>query len=137
MTLVVDASMALSWMLADEVGPEPSVAGGRVVAEGAIVPSFWRLEVANALRNAVRRKRCSEIDATRALHWFDNLRIEVDPETDRHAWGETRRLSKRHDLTLYDAAYLELALRRRLPLASRDDALLAAAQARGVETVIE
>jgi predicted nucleic acid-binding protein len=137
LTLVVDASMALAWMLADEAGPEPSAAEQRVVAEGAVVPSFWRLEVANALRNAVRRKRCSEFDATRSLHLFDRLRIEVDPESDIHAWGATRKLSRQYDLTVYDAAYLELAIRRKLPLASRDDELLAAARKARVETVTE
>ena len=129
--------MALAWVLADEAGPEPSAAKQRAAAEGAMVPSFWRLEVANALRNAVRRKRCSEIDATRSLHLFDELEINVDAETDSHAWGETRTLSRKYNLTLYDAAYLELAIRRRLPLASRDEELLAAARKARVDTVRE
>ena len=136
MTLVVDASVAIAWLDFEE-GEPAEAALTRVENEGAIVPSLWRLEIANVLRTAVRRKRIDEIFVTRSLARLERLRIVIDAETDRHAWGETRRLSKRHDHTLNDAAYLELAIRRELPLASRDDELLAAARAAGVETVTE
>ena len=99
----------------------------RVATEGALVPSTWRLEVANVLRNAVRRGRCHAGYAERSLRRLGRLRISVDTETDRHAWGATRELSREHNLALYDAAYLELAVRRRQALASQDAALLKAA----------
>ena len=62
-----------------------------------------------------------------------SLPIEIDPETDLHAWTVTTKLAERFRLTVYDAAYLELAQRRRLPLATLDEALHAAARACGVE----
>ena len=135
MSLVVDASMAIAWLFADERGPGPEAVLGRVVREGAIVPSLWRLEVANVLRNAVRRRRCDEGYATRSLERLGRLRIAVDPETDSHAWGATRRLSLQHGLTLYDAAYLEVAVRRKLPLASCDAQLLKAARKAQLEVM--
>ena len=100
----------------------------RVAAEGALVPAIWRLEVANVLRNAVRRGRCDEGYATRSLRRLGRLRIAVDAETDGQAWGATRELSIEHDLTVYDAAYLELAIRRGQALATRDVAPLRAAR---------
>ena len=100
-----------------------------------MVPSIWRLEVANVLRNSVRRRRCSDDYAERCLQRLGRLRITIDSETDRHAWGDTRALSREHNLTLYDAAYLELAIRLRRPLASRDAALLSAARTVGIDAV--
>jgi predicted nucleic acid-binding protein len=104
----------------------------QVVREGAIVPSLWRLEVANVLRNAVRRGRCDEAYADRSLGRLGRLAIRSDEETDDRAWGATRTLSREENLTLYDAAYLELAVRKGASLASCDAALLAAAARRKV-----
>jgi len=87
------------------------------------------------LRNAVRRKRCGVGYATRSLMRLDRLPILVDAETDTHAWGRTRQLSIEYDLTLYDAAYLELAVRRSLPLASHDAALVEAGQKARIEVL--
>ncbi len=103
-----------------------------VAREGAVVPSLWRLEVANVLRNAVRRGRCDEAYASRSLARLGRLLITTDEETDDHAWGETRSLSREENLTLYDAAYLELAKRKSACLASCDAALLAAAARRNL-----
>lgn len=133
MTLVLDASMTIAWLFDDERTEAAQAVMMRVVAEGAIVPSLWRLEVANMLRNAVRRLRCDDDFADRSLARLDRLRIHIDDETDVHAWGATRRLSREEGLTLYDAAYLELALRRSLPLASCDGELIEAAKRRSVE----
>jgi predicted nucleic acid-binding protein len=127
--------MAIAWLFTDERLGAPEAVLHRVAAEGAVVPSLWRLEVANVLRNAVRRRRCDEGYARRSLQRLGRLRIAVDPDTDTQAWGSTRQLSIRHDLTLYDAAYLELALRRRLPLASCDAALIEAGRAAGLEVL--
>jgi predicted nucleic acid-binding protein len=107
----------------------------RVTDEGAIVPSLWRLEVANVLRNAVRRGRCDHAYVDRSLDRLRRLPIRVDAETDEHAWGATRALSQAHALTLYDAAYLELALRERSPVASCDLDLVGAAHLAGLETL--
>lgn len=135
MSLVVDASMAIAWLFAAERAEAPRSALRRVVAEGAVVPSLWRLEVANVLQNAVRRGRCGQAYADRSLERLQRLRIAVDSETDKQAWGETRRLALAHGLSSYDAAYLELALRLKRPLASCDAALISAAQHVGLEVL--
>jgi predicted nucleic acid-binding protein len=135
MSLVLDASMTIAWLFRDERSATPQSVLRRVAREGAWVPSLWRLEVANVLRNAVRRKRCDEGYATRCLERLNRLRIIIDSETAAQAWGTTRRLSSEHDLTLYDAAYLELAVRRRRPLASVDAVLIAAAKRIGLDVL--
>ena len=127
--------MTVAWLFTTERTAVPRVTLRRVAADGAIVPSLWRLEVANVLRNAVRRGRCEEAYADRCLQRLARLRIAVDAETDLHAWGETRRIAGKHNLTLYDAAYLELALRRQWPLASCDTALVNAALIAGIDVL--
>jgi predicted nucleic acid-binding protein len=135
MSIVVDASMAIAWLFHGERTDTPQTMLRRVVVEGALVPSLWRLEVANVLRNAVRRKRCDSGYATKCLQRLGRLSIVVDQETDTHAWGRTRQLSTEYDLTAYDAAYLELALRRHSPLASCDSALIEAGRKAGLEVL--
>jgi predicted nucleic acid-binding protein len=132
--LILDASMAIAWVFEDE-GPPPLNILSRVRAEGAIVPSLWRLEVASALRSAVLRRRYTEKFASECLVDLGTLPIVVDGETDRHAWGRTRELSNEYALTVYDAAYLELAMRRRLPLASCDTELVKAAKRARIEVL--
>ncbi len=135
MSIVIDASITIAWLFEDERTAAAHAILGRVIAEGAFVPGLWRLEVANVLRNAVRRQRCDEAYADRSLARLSRLPIECDEETERNAWGATLALSRREHLTVYDAAYLELALRRCAPLATCDAALLAAAARRQVETL--
>lgn len=135
MSLVVDASMAVAWLFDDEHTNAAHNTLLRVAAEGAIVPSLWRLEVANVLRNAVRKGRCDEGYVDESLARLARLPIEIDDETDLHAWGETLRLSREESLTPYDATYLELALRRKSPLASGDGDLIRAARKRAVEVI--
>ena len=127
--------MTVAWLFDDERTDAAHAVMRRVVAEGAIVPSLWRLEVANVLRNAVRRGRCNEAYVDRSLARLARLAITRDQETDDHAWGSTRTLARKEGLSLYDAAYLELAIRGRMSLASCDKALLAAAARRKVEVL--
>ncbi|HWY14728.1 MAG TPA: type II toxin-antitoxin system VapC family toxin [Rhizomicrobium sp.] len=87
------------------------------------------------LQNAVRRKRCDEAFATRCLERLRRLPIAFDAETDAHAWGATRILALKHDLTVYDGAYLELAIRRKQPLASRDAALIRGGKKVGLDVL--
>jgi predicted nucleic acid-binding protein len=136
MSMLLDASMTMTWLSSDEQTAASRRLLQQVIAEGAVVPSLWRLEVANVLRNAVRRRRCDDLYADRSIMRLTDLRLQTDGETDLHAWGMTPELARTENLTLYDAAYLELALRRALPLASCDTELLAAAARRGVETLI-
>lgn len=132
MSLVLDASMSIAWLFEDERTEAALSVLRRVTAEGALVPSLWRLEVANVLRNATRRERCDEAYVDQSLARLGRLPIVVDTETDQQAWGATLKLAREEGLTPYDAAYLELALRRELPLASGDGNLVAAAKRRGV-----
>jgi predicted nucleic acid-binding protein len=125
-SVVIDASLTLSWYFEHECTPVIDAVLDRVAEDGAMTPALWRLEVANGLRMAMRRKRIDAAFRDRALTHLGELPIAVDPETDAHAWTTTLRLADRFDLTLYDAAYLELALRRSAPLATLDKALRSA-----------
>lgn len=133
MSLVLDASMTMAWLFIDERTPGALDVMHRVVEHGAVVPSLWRLEVANVLRNAERKGRCDAAFAEASLARLARLPITVDSETDTHAWGAIRMVSDAEALTPFDAAYLELALRKGLPLATTDTALIAAAQQRQVQ----
>lgn len=102
-----------------------------IVADGAWVPSLWRLHVGNALSVAMKRKRISRDFLDQTLADLALLNIRIDDETDSMAWIATLGLADRFGLTLYDAAYLELALRRNLLLATYDAALFQAASVAG------
>ena len=103
-----------------------------VTDNGAWVPGLWRLEVANILEMGVRRGRHDADFRDATLADLALLPVRVDPDTDRQAWGATAQLAARQRLTLYDAAYLELARRRGLPLATLDRELRTAASDEGV-----
>lgn len=129
MSVVLDSSATMAAVYSDEVSPAIRRVFELVAENGAWVPSLWPLEIANILEMGVRRGRHNAAfrDATLAdLQW---LPIHIDPETERYAWGATLKLAERHGLTLYDAAYLELAQRRGLPLATLDRDLRRAAEA--------
>ena len=99
------------------------------------MPALWRLEVANSLTVAVRRGRIDADFRRAALVDLALLDITTDDQTGVQAWGETLNMADRFQLTVYDAAYLELAERRTLPLATLDAELRAAAKALGVRLV--
>jgi len=132
MSLVLDSSVTLAWLYSDELTDPVRQVFERVTASRAWVPSLWRLEVANSLHMAVRRKRVSAAFRDASLADLALLNIAVDPDTDSFAWSATLRLAERFDLTLYDAAHLELAQRLSLPLASLDKELRAAGNTVGV-----
>jgi predicted nucleic acid-binding protein len=131
-SLILDASLTLSWYFEDERTPAIDTVLDQVVASGAVVPSLWRLEVANGFQMAIRRKRIDREFRDRALRELALLPITVDPDTDTYVWSSSLQLADQFDLTVYDAVYLELARRRGLPLASLDEKLGGAGQALGV-----
>jgi len=134
--LVLDASVTLAWALAGEVRSDDARALlERVADEAAVVPALWRLEVGNAMLSAERRNRIKPDRVDAVWRQLNDLPIEIDSETNTRAWNATADLARRHGLTLYDASYLELARRRRLPLATFDGALIRAAAAESVATV--
>ncbi len=103
-----------------------------VADEGAVVPSLWRLEVGNSLTVAMRRNRIDADFRRAVLADLALLDITTDTQTDAHAWSEALHLADRFRLTLYDAAYLELAQRQTLPLATLDSELRAAGETLGI-----
>lgn len=135
MSLVIDSSMTLAWSFEDEKSEESAAVLRRVAETGAVVPVLWRLEVLNGLQVALRRGRITVAYRDASLTDLRALPIAIDRGTNRHAWSATLRLCDRFGLTSYDAAYLELALRRRLPLATLDGGLARAAEAENVPLV--
>ena len=132
MSFVLDSSATLAWIYSDETTDAIRHVFDALSEDGAWVPGLWKLEVANILEMGVRRGRHDAAFRDATLADLALLSISLDPETDRQAWGPTVQLAARHRLTLYDAAYLELALRRGLPLATLDRELRSAASAEGV-----
>ena len=132
MSLVLDSSVALAWIYPAETTSAVLSVFEQVKRGGGWVPSLWRLEIMNVLQMGVRRRRHDEAFRDATLGDLTHIPLRVDPETDVHAWGATAMLCGRYGLTAYDAAYLELARRRALPLATLDLELRAAATAEGV-----
>lgn len=129
--IVVDASFVIAW--AYKEAPAALDDQIRRLAEDvACVPAHWTLEVANSLLNSERRRRINVHQRLEILTAIRLLPIEADSETWIRAWGDTMALARQYDLTSYDAAYLELALRRQSPLATFDEDLARAAHAAGV-----
>ena len=130
---VVDASMAFAWVLPSQASSAAEALLKRV-EEGAevVVPSLWFLEVANGLLVAERRKTIAAPERRLALERLSALSLAVDEVNARDAFGRTSALAEQYGLSVYDAAYLELALRRNLPLGTRDRALLSAAERSGI-----
>jgi len=133
--LVVDASIALTWCFEDEVTEATEAIGTRVDSEGAVVPDLWRLEVANALMLAERRGRLKRSNMEQRLELLAALPIAIDANTAIRAWTDTLLLARAERLTLYAAAYLELAIRRDVELATLDRDLRRAARKMGVAVV--
>ena len=133
--MVVDSSVILTWCFEDEQTAASLALLEQVVEHGAVAPTVWPLEVLNALVMAERRKRVIAAQRQRLTGFLRDLPIALDAETAAQAWSATVQLAERHRLTVYDAAYLELAQRRGLPLASLDNELRAAAEAVGVALV--
>ena len=129
--LVIDASAALEWVFTDEATAESDRLFERVAREGAMVPAIFHAELANVLLQAERRKRISRDYSTERLGVIAALRLTTNLDTIVRASRETLVLARQEGLTVYDASYLELAMRLAAELASRDQELLAAARRNG------
>ena len=130
--LVLDVSLSCAWCFADEASPAAWAVLERLQAAVAHLPALWVWETGNVLVQAERRGRISPAAIRTFLGLLESLPISIDQPTTTSAGHDTLALARNHRLTSYDAAYLELAMRRSLPLASRDLALQAAAQSEGV-----
>lgn len=130
---VLDSSVTMAWFFQDEAAPSTDeLLDGLNADARAVVAAHWALEVSNTLLMAERRKRSTVADSSHFLAILDALPIEADQETMTRATTTALALARTHGLTLYDGAYLELAMRRSLPLATLDRELRAAARKTGV-----
>ena len=127
---IVDASVSAAWFLPEEATPATEAMLHATATHDVWVPALWLLEVGNLLLTAQRRKRITADKRRELAAAAAALRIKVDREP--VAITALDDIAASHGLTAYDAAYLELALRRRLPLATLDDVLIAAMAKAGV-----
>jgi predicted nucleic acid-binding protein len=131
-SVVLDSSATLARAFPDEQTGSILEVFEFIAQFGAVVPQLWRIEVANSLNVGIRRRRVTMEDRAGILADLEDLPIVVDSETSNQSWGDTLALADKHHLTVYDATYLELALRLSLPLATLDDGLRSAALREGV-----
>ncbi len=131
--LVLDVSLSCAWCFADEASEAAWAILSRLQTSEAHVPSLWLWETANMLLQAERRNRITAAAIRTFLGLLEALPIHIDHAGTATIWHDTLALARAHRLTSYDAAYLELALRLGVPLASRDQALQAAARSEGVQ----
>ena len=132
---VLDCSIAVAWLFDDEASPATNALLDRLRDDGALVPSIWRLELGNVLTQAERWNRIAAAQIAAYLDLLDRLPITTDAETESRALREILTLAGTENLTTYDAAYLELTMRRNTQLATLDKALVRAARGLGVETL--
>jgi predicted nucleic acid-binding protein len=132
---IVDCSLTMSWCFPEEATDASSAIQDRMAHETAIVPMHWFLEVANVLAMAEKKKRITHAKSAEFLTLLEDLEIEADGEAAGRAFSHILALSRSHGLTSYDATYLDLALRKRLPLASLDDELRSAAKKTGIQVL--
>ena len=139
-TFVLDNSVAMRWLLASNKVSDQRYAESvlRSLANAeAVVPNLWHLEAANVLLSAANRKELEISAVERFTVQLENLPITVDTLTANQVFGHTMSLAKAYRLTSYDAAYLELALRESLPLATLDKDLLKAARRSDIEIYLK
>jgi predicted nucleic acid-binding protein len=133
MNFVLDCSVAMTWFFSSEATQDTEALLDALSGDAkAFVAQHWRLEIANVLLGAERTKRKQAAQTIQFLGLLAQLPIESDPDTERYATSTTMALGRKHKLTSYDAAYLELSIRRGLPLATLDSDLRRAARAEAV-----
>lgn len=130
---VLDASVAAAWVFDDETGSGPGLAQDRLKHDDALVPELWHIELRNSLLIGTRRGRVARDKLAAHFAALKRLPIHTDSDPDIDA---AFALAERHRLTFYDAVYLELAMRRQVPLATLDEALARAAAGENLELVV-
>jgi predicted nucleic acid-binding protein len=130
---VLDNSVVCGWLLESQASDYADAMAERLQSEVAWAPALLRLEYANVLRTACKRRQMTARQAQEAIAVLAELPIEIDAQPPDA--GMLLALALRYELTSYDAAYLELALRRQIPVATCDDALAEAARLAGVGVV--
>ena len=132
---VLDASITLSWFFSDEMTTATNELLERLDNETAYVPSIWALEIGNILVGAERKKRITYAGISQFLEQLSKLNIHIEHDTTFRGFHEVLSLAHSEGLTTYDASYLEIALRRGLPLASKDQQLCNVAKRLGVNVI--
>jgi len=135
LSFVVDASVIFAWQFPDEESEVVDQIVDMFMDRTAWVPAHWHAEIANGFAIAVRRKRLTRDYRQGALTRIADLPIRTDPDSTAALWHETQNLCDEYQLSAYDAAYLELARRRRIPLATLDKAMNRVADALGIALV--
>ncbi len=136
MTFVLDNSVTMRWFFGDGSALELAYADKTLDAMrygNSTVPVTWKLEVANVIARAEAKGLVTEARSRAFLEMLENLDIEVDTDTSQYALSDTLQLARQYKLSSYDASYLELALRRNIPLATLDADLRKAAKKIGVK----
>jgi predicted nucleic acid-binding protein len=133
--IVLDASVALAWCFRDELTEAAARLREQLHTSVAAVPLLWFIEIANVLALAERRGRITAGESAQLIALFETLSIDADAETASLAFTRILDLARAHRLTAYDAAYLELAMRLGVPLASKDRDLCDAAERVGVTAI--
>jgi len=129
---VVDCSIAMAWLFHDEATPKTAALLNRLATETALVPAWWFIEITNVLAMAEGKGRITATQSEAFIADLGKLGIERDDEAPDRAFTHLLTLCRTHRLTSYDAIYLDLAVRRNLPLATLDDDLRKTANKVGV-----
>jgi predicted nucleic acid-binding protein len=134
---VVDSSVAIAWGVPSQASKRAAgLLDDALAGSPLVVPVLWAFEVANSLLALWRRRVIQEEQYERARWDLAHLESIIDEDGPRLALDKISTVAREHSLTVYDAVYLELALRRGLPLATRDSALNKAAKRAGVRTLL-
>lgn len=137
MSFVLDCSAVMPWVFGDEATKATDELLDTVATGIEVwVPAIWHLELGNVLIGALRKKRIDQAGIEAFLTQLRALEIVVDTETTSNAWEKTLSLAQQYFLSTYDAAYLELSLRRGVPLATLDKALITACRTAGVRLLL-
>lgn len=134
-SFIVDCSYAMTWCFRDEATPATTDLLRRLSTDAALVPGLWFLEVSNVLALAEKKKRIKPVQTAEFIAMLRTLDLQVDDAASARSFNEVLPLCRAHDLTSYDAVYLELATRRRLPLATLDEQRTRAAKKLGVKII--
>jgi len=132
---IIDCSIAMAWLFHDEATPKTTALLHRLANDTAVVPAWWFVEITNVLAMAERKGRIVPTQSDAFIADLSKLGIERDDEAPDRAFSHLLPLCRAHRLTSYDAIYLELAIRRSLPLATLDLDLRRAAKKTGVSVL--
>ena len=134
---VLDTSVTMAWCFDDESNPYANAVLESLEQNTALVPNIWLLEVSNVLVVAERRKRMTKADSVHFQELLKELPIQIKPSGRQRIFGESLDLAREQNLSAYDAAYLDLAMRAGCPIATLDNTLREAAKRCGVALYLE